>query len=62
MNKLRTQHQRHCLGITQFSLEFIWENFLDKLILRANFAEIMTLDNVLTIDNVEKRLSQFSSL
>lgn len=46
----------------QFSLEFIWENFLDKLILRAHFAEIMTLDNVLTIDNVEKRLSQFSSL
>ena len=46
----------------QFSLEFIWENVLDKLILRANFAEIMTLDNVLTIDNVEKRLSQFSSL
>lgn len=62
MNKLRTQHQRHWLGIMQFSLEFIWENFLDKLILRANFAEIMTLDNVLTIDNVEKRLSQFSSL
>lgn len=46
----------------QFSLEFIWENVSDKLILRANFAEIMTLDNVLTIDNVEKRLSQFSSL
>ena len=46
----------------QFSLELIWENVLDKLILRANFAEIMTLDNVLTKDNVEKRLSQFSSL